>query len=279
MSTVAVVVYGVYLIGDGEITMGALIAATILTGRALAPLSSIAAMLTRLQQSRVALRSLDAIMTAPVERPADKTFLHRPKLDGEIEFKQVSFGYPGQENHALEDISFKVKPGERIGILGRIGSGKSTIARLLIGLYEPADGAVLADGTDIRQIDPADLRRNVGYVSQDNYLFFGTVRDNIAFGAPHLDDQAIQRAAHVAGVSDFLRSHPHGFDLQVGERGMALSGGQRQAIVIARALLLDPKIILLDEPTSNLDNSTEAMFKKRRGVFLPHKTLLFVTHL
>ncbi len=278
MSTVAVVVYGVYLIGDGAITMGALIAATILTGRALAPLSSVAAMLTRLQQSRVALRSLDAIMKAPVERPADKTFLHRPKLDGEIEFKQVSFGYPGQESHALEDISFKVKPGERIGILGRIGSGKSTIARLLIGLYEPADGAVLADGTDIRQIDPADLRRNVGYVSQDNYLFFGTVRDNIAFGAPHLDDQAIQRAAHVAGVSDFLRSHPHGFDLQVGERGMALSGGQRQAIVIARALLLDPKIILLDEPTSNMDNSTEAMFKKRLGEILPDKTLLLVTH-
>jgi ATP-binding cassette subfamily C protein LapB len=278
MSTVAVVVYGVHLIAEGEITMGALIAATILTGRALAPLSSVAAMLTRLQQSRVALKSLDAIMTAPVERPADKTFLHRPNLNGEIEFKQVSFDYPGQETHALENLSFKVKPGERIGFLGRIGSGKSTIARLLIGLYEPADGAVLMDGTDIRQIDPADLRRNVGYVSQDNYLFFGTVRDNIAFGAPHLDDQSIMRAAHVAGVSDFLRAHPHGFDLQVGERGMSLSGGQRQAIVIARALLLDPKIILLDEPTSNMDNSTEATFKKRLGEILPDKTLLLVTH-
>jgi ATP-binding cassette subfamily C protein LapB len=278
MSTVAVVVYGVHLIADGEITMGALIAATILTGRALAPLSSIAAMLTRLQQSRVALRSLDAIMTAPVERPADKSFLHRPELSGEIEFKEVAFGYPGQESHALEKISFKVKPGERIGVLGRIGSGKSTVARLLVGLYEPAEGAILMDGTDIRQIDPADVRRSVGYVSQDNYLFFGTVRDNIAFGAPHLDDQAVLRAAHVAGVSDFLRTHPHGFDLQVGERGMSLSGGQRQAIVIARALLLDPKIVLLDEPTSNMDNSTEAMFKKRLGEILPGKTLLLVTH-
>ena len=278
MTTVAVVVYGVYRIGDGEITMGALIAATILTGRALAPLSSIAALLTRLQQSRVALKSLDAIMTAPVERPADKTFLHRPSLTGEMEFKQVSFCYPGQENHALDDVSFKVKPGERVGVLGRIGSGKSTIARLSIGLYEPAEGAVLMDGTDIRQIDPADLRRNVGYVSQDNYLFFGTVRDNIAFGAPHLDDQAVLRAAHVAGVSDFLRTHPHGFDLQVGERGMSLSGGQRQAIVIARALLLDPPIVLLDEPTSNMDNSTEMVFKKRLEEILPGKTLLLVTH-
>ena len=167
---VSVVVYGVYLIGDGEITMGAQVAATILTGRALAPLSSIAAMLTRLQQSRVALKSLDAIMNAPVERSADKTFLHRPRLNGRIEFQNVIFSYPGQETQALEGISYRIKPGERVGILGRIGSGKSTIARLMIGLYDPADGAVLMDGTDIRQIDPADLRRNVGYVSQDNYL-------------------------------------------------------------------------------------------------------------
>jgi ATP-binding cassette subfamily C protein LapB len=278
LSTVAVIVYGVYLIADGRITMGALIAATILTGRSLAPLGSIAAMLTRLQQSRVALGSLDAIMKAPVERPQDKSFLHRPSLSGQIEFQQVCFSYPGQESHALEGVSFKAEAGERIGILGRIGSGKSTIARLMIGLYEPSEGAVLMDGTDIRQIDPADLRRNVGYVSQDNYLFFGTVRDNIAFGAPHLDDQAIMRAAQVAGVSDFLRSHPHGFDLQVGERGMSLSGGQRQAIVIARALLLDPPMVLLDEPTSNMDNSTEMVFKKRLSELLPGKTLLLVTH-
>jgi len=276
--TVAVVVYGVHLIGAGEITMGALVAATILTGRALAPLGSIAAMLTRLQQSRVALQSLDAIMKAPVERPFDKTFLHRPRLSGQMDVQKVSFKYPGQEGPALDGISFKVKPGEKIGILGRIGSGKSTIARLLIGLYEPAEGAVLMDGTDIRQIDPADLRRNVGYVSQDNYLFFGSVRDNIAFGAPHVDDATVLRAAYVSGVGDFLRTHPHGFDMQVGERGMALSGGQRQAIVIARAMLLDPPIILMDEPTSNMDNSTEALFKRRLEQILPGKTLLLVTH-
>ncbi|HEX9769822.1 MAG TPA: type I secretion system permease/ATPase [Kiloniellales bacterium] len=276
--TVAVVVYGVYRIAEGDITMGALVAATILTGRALAPLGSIAAMLTRLQQSRVALHSLDAIMKAPVERPLDKTFLHRPRLSGQIEMQKVSFGYPGQGNPALDNISFRVKPGEKIGILGRIGSGKSTIARLLIGLYDPAEGAVLMDGTDIRQIDPADLRRNVAYVSQDNYLFFGSVRDNIAFGAPHVDDATVLRAAAVAGVSDFLRNHPLGFDLQVGERGMGLSGGQRQAIVIARALLLDPPIILMDEPTSNMDNSTEALFKRRLEQILPGKTLLLVTH-
>ncbi|WP_282606536.1 type I secretion system permease/ATPase [Pelagibius sp. Alg239-R121] len=276
--TVIVVIYGVHLISEGEITMGALVASTMLTGRALAPLGAIAGMLTRLQQSRVALKSLDTLMKSPVERDQDKTFLHRPRLSGEIEFKKINFNYPNQEPLALDNLSFKVKPGEKIGILGRIGSGKSTIARLLLGLYEPTEGSVLMDGTDLRQIDPADLRRNIGYVSQDNYLFFGSVRENISFGAPHVDDKTILRAAAVAGVSDFLRAHPHGFDLQVGERGMALSGGQRQAVVIARSLLLDPPIILMDEPTSGMDNSTEAMFKNRLGKAMVGKTLLLVTH-
>ena len=278
MTTVIVVVYGVHLIAAGNITMGALIAATILTGRALQPLGAVATMLTRLQQSRVALKALDTIMKTPVERDEHKTFLHRPHLSGRIEFRNVSFKYPGQEGKALNGLTFSMEPGERVGILGRVGSGKSTIARLLIGLYEPEEGAVLMDGTDIRQIDPADLRRNVGYVSQDNYLFFGSVRDNIAFGAPHVDETTITRAAAISGVTDFLRAHPLGFDLPVGERGMALSGGQRQAIVIARALLTDPPILMLDEPTSSMDNSSEAVFKTRLEETMKDKTLIMVTH-
>ena len=278
LTTVVVVVYGVHLIAQGEITMGALVAATILSGRALAPLGAVAGMLTRLQQSRVALKSLDDLMKRPVERDDTKKFLHRPRLNGQIEFKNVKFSYPGQQTIAMEGVSFKIKPGERVGVLGRIGSGKSTLARLMVGLYEPAEGSVLMDGTDIRQIDPADLRRNIGYVSQDNYLFFGSVRDNIAFGAPHVDDETILRAANLAGVTDFLRGHPMGFDLQVGERGMGLSGGQRQAIAIARNLLLDPPVILLDEPTSHMDNSSEAAFKNRLMQVLPGKTLVLVTH-
>ncbi len=278
MTTVMVVIYGVYMIVDGEITIGALIAATILTGRSLAPLSAIAAMLTRLQQSRAALKALDTIMNVPVERSSDKAFLHRPTLSGQMQFDKVSFKYPHQETAALDQLSFSIEPGERVGILGRIGSGKSTVARLLIGLYEPAEGAVLMDGTDIRQIDPADLRRNVGYVAQDNYLFFGSVRDNITFGAPHMDDQSVLRAAALAGVTDFLRNHPHGFDLQVGERGMGLSGGQRQAITIARAMLLDPPILVLDEPTSCMDNSSEAALKARLMETLEDKTLVLITH-
>ncbi len=278
MATVIVIVYGVHEIAAGNITMGALIAATILTGRALAPLGAVAAMLTRLQQSRVALKSLDTLMKAPIERAQNKSFLHRPRLSGQIEFKQATFSYPGQETKALDSLSFKIKPGERVGMLGRIGSGKSTVSRMMVGLYEPMDGAVLMDGTDVRQVDPADLRRNIGYVSQDNYLFFGSVRENICFGAPHVDDEAILRAADLAGVSDFLRTHPLGFDLPVGERGMSLSGGQRQSVAIARSMLLDPPIILLDEPTSHMDNSSEAAFKRRLEAMLPGKTLFLVTH-
>ena len=278
MTTVVVVIVGVFLIIEKEMTMGALVASSMLTGRALAPLGTIAGMLTRLQQSRVALKSLDNIMSSEVERSADKTYLHRPRLSGEIELKKVTFNYPGQEVKALDNVSLKIKPGERVGILGRIGSGKSTIARLTLGLYDPDEGSVLADGTDIRQIDPADLRRNIGYVSQDNYLFFGSVKENISFGAPHVDDQTILRAASLAGVTDFLKTHPHGFDLQVGERGMSLSGGQRQAVVIARSLLLDPPILLMDEPTSGMDNSSEAAFKQRLASAVVGKTLVLVTH-
>ncbi|MCZ4280662.1 type I secretion system permease/ATPase [Kiloniella laminariae] len=278
MTTVVVVIVGVFLIIEKEMTMGALVAATMLSGRALAPLGTIAGMLTRLQQSRVALKSLDNIMNAEVERSIDKTYLHRPRLSGEIELKKVTFNYPGQEVKALDNISLKIRPGERVGVLGRIGSGKSTIARLILGLYDPTEGSILADGTDIRQIDPADLRRNIGYVSQDNYLFFGSVKENISFGSPHVDDQTILRAATLAGVTDFLKTHPHGFDLQVGERGMSLSGGQRQAVVIARSLLLDPPILLMDEPTSGMDNSSEAGFKTRLTKVVAGKTLVLVTH-
>ncbi|WP_343560014.1 type I secretion system permease/ATPase [Kiloniella sp. b19] len=278
LTTVVVVIVGVSLIQDKEMTMGALVASTLLTGRALAPLGTVAGMLTRLQQSRVALKSLDNIMSAETERSAEKSFLHRPHLSGELELKKVSFNYPGQDTKAIDTVSLRIRPGEKVGVLGRIGSGKSTIARLLLGLYEPAEGSVLADGTDIRQIDPADLRRNVGYVSQDNYLFFGSVRENISFGAPHVDDKTVLRAASIAGVTDFLKGHPHGFDLQVGERGMALSGGQRQSIVIARSLLLDPPILLMDEPTSGMDNSTEAAFKARLAKASVGKTMLLVTH-
>ncbi|MEE8517414.1 MAG: type I secretion system permease/ATPase [Alphaproteobacteria bacterium] len=275
---VGVVVYGVYRISEGELTVGGLVACTILAGRAMAPLAQVAGLLTRFQQSRAALKSLNEVMQTPVERPADRVFLHRPHLKGEIEFKNITFTYPEQKTPVLNGLSFRIGAGERIGFIGQIGSGKSTIERLIMGLYEPDSGSVLVDGTDVRQIDPADLRRNIGCVPQETFLFSGTVRDNIAFSAPEADDAAVLRAARISGVEDFVRLHPLGFDLPVGERGAAISGGQRQAIAVARALLIDRPILIFDEPTSSMDNGSENRFKERLMATIEGKTLVLITH-
>jgi len=275
--SVAVVVVGVYLIFEGHLTVGALIACTILTGRAMAPLTQVAALLTRFDQSMVSLKTIDKIMSMPVERPAGTQFVHRPVLRGAMEFRDVEFTYPNQPLPALDGVSFSVRPGERVAIIGKIGSGKSTIEKLILGFYQPQKGAIRIDGTDMKQIDPADLRRNIGYVPQDVFLFFGSVRENIAMGAPHADDAAILRAARIAGVDSFVARHPQGFDLQVGERGEALSGGQRQSIAIARALVRDPNIVILDEPTSAMDKGSEDWLIARLREILEGKTLVLVT--
>ena len=278
MASVAVVIFGVYLISEGELSMGGLIAATILTGRALAPLSQVASTLTRYHQAKAAYKSTDSMMALPLERPAEKNFLDRPVIKGHIEFRKVSFSYPDQKIEALSEVSFKIKAGEHTAIIGRIGSGKSTIERLMLGLYEPASGSILIDGTDSRQIDPADLRRNIGYVPQDSFLFYGTIKDNITLGMPHASDQEILQAATIAGVTDFVSKHPSGFDLQVGERGENLSGGQRQSVSVARALLRDPAILVMDEPSNAMDNATEEIFKTRFATWLKNRTLVLVTH-
>ena len=278
LTTVLIVVAGVFMIGAKSITMGALIATTMLAGRALAPMAAVAGLLLKYQQSRISLESLNKLMETPSERPIDKVFHHMPELQGQIEFQNVSFGYPNQQGLALDNVSFTIRPGERVAILGKIGSGKSTIGRMLMGLYEPSEGTILLDGVDIRQIDPADVRRHIGYVGQDNYLFYGTVRENIAYGTPHVDDNAIQVAAHFSGVMDFIRQKSQGMDLQVGERGMALSGGQRQAVAIARALVGNPPILMLDEPTSNMDSVSENRFQERIGAYRGLKTMVCVTH-
>jgi ATP-binding cassette subfamily C protein LapB len=276
--TIAVVIFGVYRIGEGLLTVGGLVACTIITGRAMAPLAQFAGILTRYHQARAAYDALDRVMALPVERPAQVRFLHRPRLRGEIAFKGVTFAYPGQKQPTLEQASFTIAAGERVGLVGRIGSGKTTVEKLVLGLYEPDQGAVLIDGTDLRQIDPADLRRNIGCVLQDVVLFHGTVRDNITLGAPFADDDAVLRAARTAGVLDFVARHPSGFDLNVGERGERLSGGQRQAVAVARALLLEPPILLLDEPSSAMDHAAEGRLKQRLEAELPGRTLLLVTH-
>jgi ATP-binding cassette, subfamily C, bacterial LapB len=268
----------VYLIAGNELTVGGLIACSIIASRAIAPFGQIAGLLTRYHQAMSALNALNRIMQAPVERPADKTFIHRPRLRGAIQFRDVSFRYPGQELLSLNRVSFNIREGDRVGIIGRVGSGKSTLARLIIGLYAPQEGTILVDGNDIRQIDPSDLRRNIGYLPQNLVLFAGSVRDNLVIGAPHLEDAALLRAARLAGLEEHVNRHPKGFDLPVGERGEALSGGQRQAVALARAFVLDPPILVLDEPTHAADHSAEERLKGRLAEAFPDRTMIVITH-
>lgn len=275
---VMIVFYGVFLITAGETSMGALIAAVILTGRTLAPLAQLAQTLTRFNQARTSYRSIDALMQAESERPDGKNWIARPKFEGEIRFDDVAFAYPDQQVDALRGVNFTIRPGEKVAILGRIGSGKSTIARLMLGLYQPRAGTVFLDGIDLRQIDPGDLRRNVGAVLQDIWLFSGTVRENIAIGAMRPRDAEIIEAAKIAGVEDFIRRHPAGYDMMLAERGEGLSGGQKQAITLARALLGRPPILLMDEPTSSMDAQNEAEVIARLKTEAAGRTLVVVTH-
>ena len=276
--TVGVILLGVYQIMDGEMTIGGLIACTIISGRAMAPLGQVAMLLSRYNQAMVALDSLNEIMELPVEREAGKTFLSRPDIKGDVRFNQVSFSYPGVDVAAVDDVSFHIKPRERIAFIGPIGSGKTTISRLIAGLYEPTEGSVLLDNTDLRQIDPSDVRSHIGVVMQEVLLFQGSVRDNIAMGAPFADDAMILEASKLAGVHEFVSRHPQGYDWMVGERGQALSGGQRQAIGLARALITNPRILILDEPTSMMDMQAEKMFMHRLGTVLADKTMILITH-
>lgn len=275
---VVIVLAGVYLIGEGMLSMGGLIACTMLASRAVAPLGQMVGLLMQYQNARTSLASLEEVMKKPVERPADASFVHRPELRGDIEFRDVEFNYPGQSVAALKGTSFRIAAEEKVVVIGRIGSGKTTLQKLLLGLYQPSAGAVSIDGVDLRQLDPADLRRNIGYVSQDVTLFYGTLRDNIAIGAPYADDVAIVAAAEAAGLTEFINRHPEGFDMMIGERGESLSGGQRQGVAIARAMLMDPPILLLDEPTSSMDFTSEQQFKQRLKTLGAHKTMIIVTH-
>lgn len=275
---ISIILLGVYLVTDGDLTMGGLIACTMLASRALAPVAQTAGLLTQYHTASTSLQSLDEIMDKDVERPKDAAFLSRPSFRGDIEFREVSFQYPDTEQDALTKVSFKIKAGEHVALLGRMGSGKSTINKLILGLYQPNSGAILIDGIDSRQIDPAELRRVVGYVQQDTHLFYGSLRDNLTIAAPHVSDAQVLEAAHAGGIDSFVNAHPKGFDMLVGERGDTLSGGQRQGVGIARALIKQPSILLLDEPTSAMDHSGEDEVKRRLIENSSGKTVVLISH-
>ncbi|TWC16121.1 MULTISPECIES: type I secretion system permease/ATPase [unclassified Pseudomonas] len=272
------IVAGVYSIIAGNLSVGALVASYMLGSRVLAPLGQIAGLITRYQQAQLTMRSTDALMALPQERDARQRPLDRTQLQGALDVHGVTFHYNDQSTPALSNASFQLKAGERVGIIGRSGSGKSTLARLVMGFYEPQEGQLLLDGLDLRQLDVADLRQQIGYVAHDLPLLAGSLRDNLTLGARYISDARMLEVAELTGVGELARQHPQGFDRPVGERGQLLSGGQRQAVLLARALLLDPPILLLDEPTSAMDNSSEDTLRQKLHTHIQGKTLLLVTH-
>ncbi len=277
-ASIMIVLMGMYMVRDQSLTMGGLIACVILSGRAMMPVAQMANLMTRYHQAKAAMQTIDNLMAKKVDRPQTTNFLQRPDLSGKLTFDKVSFQYPQVEHKILHDVSFKINAGEKVGLIGRIGSGKSTIARLMMDLYDPTEGTILFDDTDERQIDPVDLRRHIGYISQDVVLFSGTVRDNILAGNPRANEEEILGVSRKAGVHDFISKHPLGYDAPIGERGEGLSGGQRQAIALARAMLLKPAIYVCDEPTNAMDVQAESAFQSHMANEAKDKTLILITH-
>ena len=277
-SNVGMIILGVYLISQAELTMGGLIAATMLSGKAIGPLVQLSLLSTRYNQAKSAMTIIEQVMAMPDEQEEGKRYIHRPIIHGKIELDKVNFSYPDSPIASIRDLSFTINPGEKVAIIGRIGSGKTTLERLIMGLYKPTEGHVRIDDTDIEQLHHVDIRRNIGCVPQDSQLFYGTIRDNITLGRPLSDDRDVLDAANRAGVTVFTQQDPAGLERQVGEGGMLLSGGQRQAVTIARALVGRPPVLLLDEPTSAMDNRSEMHIKQQLAQLKKTETLVLITH-
>jgi ATP-binding cassette subfamily C protein LapB len=280
--TMVMLVWGVFLIDDKTISSGALIGAVMFATRAVAPLASVVQLATRYQGARAAMRALDHVMKQPVDREAGKVYLPKRDLSGRLGLTDVGFSYPAppgtEAPRVLKGLTLRFEPGERVAILGRIGSGKSTVLRLLAGLYLPTEGQVEADSIDLRQIDPADYRARVGFVSQDPRLFNGTLRDNVLLDRPAADPARLADVARLTGLDRLISQHPKGWELPVGEAGTLLSGGQRQLVALARCRVTKPQILLMDEPTSSMDAQSEVAFLRQLKEAAGHCTLIMVTH-
>ena len=276
---VVMIVWGVYLIGTNQITMGGLIAASILSGRAISPLAQLMGLATRYQQTKLAMETLKGIAKRPKERPVGPSYISLQKVDGTIELSELLFAYPGPDAlPVVKDVTLALKPGERLAILGRIGSGKSTLLRLIAGLYTPTKGQISIDGVNLTHLDLALLRNHIGFLGQDAQLFHGTLRENLVLSDKHISDERIVETLKVLGLLGFIESHPKGLGLVLSEGGAGLSGGQKQAIAIARMMLRSPQIVLLDEPTSAMDQNTESQIIQALNHWLRGRTVVLVTH-
>lgn len=275
---IAVVTVGAVTVTTGAYGYGAIIACTILSGKALAPFAQVAQLLSRLNQIVTGYKSLNALMSQPVEHSKNESFLKRGRYKGAVEFKGVGFSYPDQQGKALDDVSFKIEAGERVAIVGRVGSGKTTIGKLSSKLFVPDSGKVLIDGIDILQLDAAEVRENIGMVVQEPWLIAGTIEQNILLGANEATTDDLLWASQLSGVAEFVDRHPNGYKQKLGERGEGISGGQKQSITIARALVKRPPILLFDEPTSAMDSRTEKMFIEKFKNAKLDGTLILITH-
>lgn len=278
LSSVIIVVVGTHLIWSSDLTIGGLIACSILSGRCLAPITQMTTIITRFQQVKCSLGNLNDMMLLEDERKGIREFYSLNKIGKDIEFQDVSFAYPGQGGEFFEDVSFSIKDGEKVAILGNSGSGKSTLFKLMSSLYAPDKGAVLISGINMMQIDPYILRSNIGYVEQNSRLFKGTLWSNVIVKNPKAKEEDIVKAIELSGVDTFAKRHPDGYNMRIDEAGSSLSGGQIQSIVLARALLSDPQIVLLDEPTSFMDTRLENNFIAKLKKFSEGKTLIVSTH-
>jgi len=274
MASVAVVAFGAYLASEQALSLGQIIAVSLLTGRALAPVSQVASLVLRWEQTRLSFRALDKIMAAPGDETG--TALQAPTLSGRIEFRELDFGFPEQPP-VIEHLNLRIAPCERVGIIGKLGSGKSTLLKLILNQYGPVAGAVLVDDLVTTQLEPLSLRRQIGYVPQDVLLFHGSMRENIELGRVQANDDALLEAIRASCLDDIVAQLPQGVGTPVGERGERLSGGQRQLVAIARALLSKPRLLLLDEPSSMVDPATEQKLIARLRA-LKGTTQILVTH-
>lgn len=268
----------VYLVFAGEVSVGAIIAIGILTTRTLSPITQLSQALSRWQNMKTALAALEAVMSSEQDRSPERSYIRRPRLQGNLKFQKLRFAHPGTKTAALDIGSLNVEAGMRLALLGANGSGKSTLLRLAAGLYEPTEGELLVDDLDMPQIDPSDLRRNVGYLPQETQMFRGTLRDNLTSGTQKRADQELLEALAFSGLGEFVKNHPEGLDLQISDGGQRLSGGQKQSIGLARLYLQDPSIILLDEPTSTLDPTLEDTIVPRIGKWIGSRTCIVATH-